>query len=110
MEAGLLLLVMLLISPESRNPHYQLLAPLYATLAVAWSLRDRGSRLWGPGILGAIGALGVLLPSQGLVGRENATVLNAWGVAGFGSRLLFVAGTWALARSRAPVAPTEASA
>ncbi len=86
LEGALLLGVLLLVSPESRNPHFQMLALAYACLAAAAAAPPAGDRV--PRIAAAVGAAGallVLLPTQGLVGRDVADHLLARGSIGLGA-------------------------
>jgi hypothetical protein len=109
LQAGVVAAAILLLSPESRNPHFQALAPLHAAMAVRWAGRGEGRRLrWWPGWIAAAGALAVMLPSAGYVGRAAATRLNAYGLVGVGAILLFVAGVAALREAR-PAAPSGAA-
>jgi len=97
LEAGMLLAALLLVSPESRNPHFQMLAPGYAGLAALLAAgRPRGRARWVVLGLAAAGAALVLLPTQGLVGRRAADVLLAHGSIGFGAVLVAAALAMAL--------------
>jgi hypothetical protein len=87
LEGGLVLATMLLVSPESRNPHFQTLALGYAALAaalIASRWRERGVAL-----AAALGMVLVLLSTRGLVGRDGADYLLAWGSIGWGALLVF---------------------
>ena len=101
LEGGLVLATMLLVSPESRNPHFQMLALGYAALAgalVASRWRERGVAL-----AAALGMVLVLLSTRGLVGREGADYLLAWGSIGGGALLVFGALLVTLRRLRRAV-------
>ena len=102
LEAGLILLAMVLISPESRNPHFQMLAPSYAALAaILAARRPRSPAGWVPVVLCIVAALGVLLPTRGLIGRDAADHLLARGTIGFGAIVIFAVVSWLLLRERA---------
>jgi len=106
LEAGLVLAAVLLVSPESRAPHFQMLAPACAALAATFAAPGRRGLLW----LASLGALGVLLPTQGLVGRTGADYLLAYGSMGLGTVVLFVVMAVLLRRERAAAVSAAAAA
>jgi hypothetical protein len=102
LEAGAVLASLLLVSPESRNPHFQMLAPAFAALA-AGHLAARASGRAADRIglaLVATGAVLVLVPTKGLVGRAVADHLLARGSIGIGAALVYLACLRALLAER----------
>jgi len=111
LEASMVLAAMLLVSPESRNPHFQMLAPALAALAAGLAAEvSRGGSWWGRAGLAAAGALLVGISTQGILGRSGADHALARGSIGFGGLLVFLAVAWTLFRERGSPPPAAAPA
>ena len=114
LEAAMVLAAMVLVSPESRNPHFQVLAPALAGLAAGLAAETRrGGSWWGRAGMASLGALLVMIPTKFLLGRDGADRALAWGSIGGGGLLVFVALAWTLfrERERSPVpGPAEPAA
>lgn len=109
LEGGLVLALLLLVSPESRNPHFQMLAPALAALAAGLAGRSgRGAAWWTVAAAGGLGALLVGISTSGVLGRSLADHFLARGTIGFGGILLFGAAALALFRERAASPVPEA--
>lgn len=106
LEAALVLGALLLVSPESRNPHFQMLAPALAALAAGLAGETaRGGSWWGRAGLAGAGAALIAISTKGILGREGADHALAFGTIGFGGFLVFASLAWTLLRERRAAAP-----
>jgi hypothetical protein len=96
LEAGLVLALIPLVSPESRWIHFLVLAPACAALAASLAAAERrGGTWWAAAIAGGLGAILLALPVFG------AETLLAWGAAGWAGILVFIASALTLFAERA---------
>lgn len=101
LEAGLLLLTLLLVSPESRNPHFQMMAVTYAALGATFiGGAPRGATRWIAVVATVLAVLSVAVSSRGILGRVGADQALAHGSIGFGALVLFAVSAWMLAVER----------
>jgi hypothetical protein len=123
LEGGLVLAALPLVWPEAGEMHYALCVPVLAALAASLWIEAMAGRPAGPGPRGraaqaqpseppgapfplraglaAAGALLLMLPAGGLLGRDLSEALLARGATGWGGLLLFGAAALTLFRLRA---------